>query len=59
MKGAFIPKLLNNPLAPCSSRNCDVLLLHTAHFHKSIIRWLLSVSTFGFSLSVFFLHFKQ
>ena len=47
LKGVFIPKLLNIPLAFSSLINFDFLLSHIAHFDKSII------------LSVFFLHFKQ
>ena len=36
--GTFVPaKLLNNPLAFCSSINFDFLLLRTAHLDKSII----------------------
>ena len=31
-KGAFRPKLLNNPLASCFLINLDFLLLHTVHF---------------------------
>ena len=30
-------KLLNNQLASCSLKDFDFLLLHTAHFDKSII----------------------
>ena len=30
--GVLIPKLLNNPSAPCSFINLDFLLPHTAHF---------------------------
>ena len=35
LKGVFIPKLLNNPLASCCLINFDYLLSHTAHFDKS------------------------
>ena len=34
LKGAFIPKLLNNPLASCCLINFDFLLSQTAHFDK-------------------------
>ena len=58
--GIFIPvNLLNNPLASCSLIKFDFLLLHTAHFDTSIILPFLVFKTFGFLLSVFFLHFKQ
>ena len=59
--GIFIPvKLLNNLfLASCSLINFSFLLLHTAHFDKSIIHPFLVLATLGFLLSVFFLHFKQ
>ena len=59
LKGIFIPKLINNPLAFCSLINLDFLLSHTVHFDKSIILPLFVFTTFGFLLSVFFLHFKQ
>ena len=49
VKGVFIPKLLNNPLASCCLINCD----------KSIILPFFVLATFGFLLSVFFLLFKQ
>ena len=56
----FIPnKLLNNHVATCSLRNFNFLLLQTAHFDKSITFPFLVLTTFGFLLSVFFLHFKQ
>ena len=59
--GIFIPvKLLNNLfLASCSLINFSFLLLHTAHFDKSIIHPFLVLANLGFLLSVFFLHFKQ
>ena len=59
MKGVLIPKLLSNPLAYCSLRNFDFLLLHTKHFDKSIILPFFVLTTFGFLLSVFVLHFKK
>ena len=59
--GIFIPvKLLNNLfLASCSLINFSFLLLHTAHFDKSIIHPFLVLANLGFLLSVLFLHFKQ
>ena len=53
LKNGTIPpnKVLNNPLAPCSLRNFDFLILHTEHFNKSII---LVFKTSGFLLCVFF-----
>ena len=54
-----MPKLLNNPFACCSLRNFDFLLPHIAHFDKIIVLPLVVFKTFGFMLSVFFLHFKQ
>ena len=35
-KNVFIPKLLNNPPGSCSLTNLDFLVLHTAHFDKTI-----------------------
>ena len=52
-------ELLNNPLAYCSLRNFDFLLLYTEHFDKSIILPFLVLASFEFLFSVFFLHFKQ
>ena len=58
--GSFTPvKLINNPLAACSLRNFNFLLLHTEHFDKSIIIPFLVPTTFGFLLSVFFLNLRQ
>ena len=58
--GTFIPvNLFNNTLSSCSLRNFDFLLLHTAHFDKSIILPFLVLKTFEFLHCVFFLHFKQ
>ena len=59
LKGVFIPKLLNNLLVSCSLINFDVLLTQTAHFDKSIILPFFFLTTFGFLISVFFLHFRQ
>ena len=58
-KGVFILKLLNNQLVSSSLINFDCLLCHTSHFVKNIILPFLVLTTFGFLLSVFFLHFKQ
>ena len=56
--GTFIPaKLLNNQLASCSLINLDFLLPQTAQFDESIILPFFIFLTFGFLLSVFFLHF--
>ena len=51
--------LLNNPLASCSLINFDFLQSRTAHFNKCIVLPVLVLTTFGFSLFLFFLHFKQ
>ena len=56
---SLIPNLLINPLASCSSKNLDSLLLQTAYFDKSIIFPLLIFETFGFIIFVSFLRFKQ
>ena len=55
----LISKLLNSPLASFSLINFYILLLHTANFEKSIVLPFFVLATFGFLLSVFFLHFKQ
>ena len=52
-----MPKLLNNAFACCSLINFDFLLPHIAHFDKIIVLPLVVFKTFGFMLSVFFLHF--
>ena len=54
LKGFFIPKLLNNPLASCCLISFHFLLSHFAHFDKSIILPLFVLATSGFLLSVFF-----
>ena len=59
LKGAFILKLLNNPVASWSLINLYFLLTYTAHFDKSIILLFFVYATFGFLISVFFIHFKQ
>ena len=51
-KGAFIPKLLDNPLGSYCLIN--FLLSHTAHFDKNIIPPFFVLETLGFVLSVFF-----
>ena len=53
LKGVFIPKLLNSPLASCCLM-FDFLLSHTTYFDKSIILPFFVFATFGFLLSVFF-----
>ena len=58
LQGVVIPKLLNNPLGSCSLKNLDFLLTHTSHFDISIILPFFVLTTFGFLLSVLFLHFK-
>ena len=59
LKGVFISKLLNNPLASCCLINVDFVLSNTAHFDKSIILPFFVLASFGFLLEVFFLHFTQ
>ena len=55
VKGVFVPKLLNNPIASYALKNFDFLLSHTAHFDKSII-----VPFFVLKILYFyFLNFKQ
>ena len=56
LKGIVIPVWLNNQLASCSLIYLYLLLLHTAHFDKTIILPLLVFETFGFLLSASFLH---
>ena len=59
INGIFIPKLLNNTLASCSLINFDLLQPETAQFDESIVLPFFVFTTFGFLISVFFLHFKQ
>ena len=59
LKGFLIPKLLNNPLASCFLINFDFLVSHTTYFDESIFPPFFVFTTFGFLLSVIFLHFKQ
>ena len=55
VKGLLIPKLLNNLLACCSLINIDFLLLHFAHFYKSINLPLLVIYKYWiFTFSFFF-----
>ena len=55
--GTLIPVNLLNDLSGSSSLiNLDFLLLHTAHFDKSIIILFLVFTIFGCLLSVFFPH---
>ena len=56
--GVLIPNCLNSPLTSCSPVNLEFLLLHTAHFDKSIVLRFLAFMTLCFLLSVSFLHFK-
>ena len=58
-KGVFSPRLHNDPIASCSLINFNFLQSHTEHFDKSIILPFFVFATFGFLLSVFFIHFKQ
>ena len=58
-EGILIPELLNNPLASYSLKDFYFLLRHTSYFDKSIILPFFVLTTFGFLLYVFFLHFKQ
>ena len=50
----LIPKLLNNPLAFFPLINFDFVLLHTAHFDKSIIFRFLSLKRMVFYFLYFF-----
>ena len=58
LKGFLITNWLNSPLASCSLTNLDVLLIHTAHFDRSIVFALLVFETFAFLLCASVLHFK-
>ena len=55
-------KLLNTPLASCSLRNFNFLLLHTAHFDKRIILPFLVFTTYFYTLNnkttLFYIQFK-
>ena len=53
LKGAFIPKVLNNPLTSCYLINFDFLLSHTSHFDKIIILLFFVLTTFGFFFTTF------
>ena len=54
VKGVFISKLLNNPLASCCLINFDFLLSQSAHFDKSNILPFFVLVTFRILLSAFF-----
>ena len=43
----------------CTFINLDFLVPHIVHFHNNIVLALLVFETFGFILSVTFLHFKR
>ena len=58
LKDALTLNWLNSPLASGFFINLDFLLVHTAHFNKSIYFTLLVFETLCFLLSVFSLHFK-
>ena len=47
-------KLFHNPVASCSLRNFDFLLLHTKHFDETIILPFLDLATFDFYFLYFF-----
>ena len=57
--GVLTPRLLNNHFASCSFINLDILLSHTASFDNNIGLPFFVFITFEFTLSVYFLHFKQ
>ena len=57
--GVLRPRLLNNHFASCSFINLDILLPHTANFDNNIGLPFFVFITFEFTLSVYFLHFKQ
>ena len=59
LKGVFIPKLLNNPLASRCLRNFNVLQSHITQFDKSIICLFLSLELLNFYFLYLILHFKQ
>ena len=58
-KLAFIPKLLNNPVASSSLINLAFLFPHATQFYKSIGFLFFVFATLRFLLSVFILCFKQ
>ena len=59
LKGAPMPRLLNNPFDSCFLINFDFLLPHMVHFDNIITScrkfWINTLSIFFF----FFLHFQQ
>ena len=54
LKGVFIHKLLNNPIASCYLINFNFLQSHIAHPDKTIILPFFVLRTFGFLVSGFF-----
>ena len=59
LKGALIPRLLNNPFASCFLINFDYLEPHIADFDNIIVLPLLVAETFGPYSQYFCLDFKQ
>ena len=59
LKGFFILKLINNPLAFYFLIDLDLLLLEISHFDKGIILPFFVSTALGFLLFIFFLYFKQ
>ena len=59
LEGCFFSKVLNNPLASCCLIIFYFLPSHNVHFDKTIILPFFVVETFGFLLTVFFLHAEQ
>ena len=59
LKGVFIPRLLNYPVASCSSINVGFLLQPMVDFDKSMILLFFIFTTFGNLLSEVFLHLKE
>ena len=53
LKGFFIPKILNSPLASFSLININFLVSHTTHFDKIISFPIFAFATPGFLLHVF------
>ena len=59
LNGALRPKLLNNPIVPCSFINLDFLLPHTTHFDNKIVLRFLVFNILNQHFLYLFLHFKQ
>ena len=59
LQDVLVLNWLNSLLASCSLIDLDFLLLHTAHFDRSIILPLFVFETFGFLHFVSVLHFRQ